>query len=134
MKNFYERDYLDGEPAVYPGHPVVIAYLIMNRFASLEEATTTEPGATYNRALGSHDIPGAGGEVHMALNLLRKCLVQERSSEEVVDEYAAYWHQYKAGGHEKYVEAGHAQLLKVRDKFLQQIQNWPKEAEKEDNI
>lgn len=63
-----------GGAAVYPGHPVTIALLITHAFPSLAAAnhvTEEQPGIAYCDALTSPEIPGAGGCVHMALDLLR---------------------------------------------------------------
>jgi hypothetical protein len=58
-----------GEPVVYPGHPVALAVLIMAKYPSLEAAET----GSHCAALSDQDIPGAGGNVWMALDLLRMC-------------------------------------------------------------
>lgn len=58
------------EVAVYPGHPITLAWIITKVFPTFEEAfKTTE----YNwaAALGSIDVPGAGGCVHNALHVLQ---------------------------------------------------------------
>lgn len=128
MGNFFERDYLNGEDLVYPGHPVVIAYLIMRRFESYVEATEKNEGAMYNRALSSADIPGGGGEVNMALDILKACIVDKREPSAVADEYSKYWLDYKAGGHLKSVDSGNKQYLHIREMFLDKIKYWPHKA------
>lgn len=60
-----------GEPVVYPGHPVALAVLIMAKYPSLEAAETKT--GSHCAALSDQDIPGAGGNVWMALDLLRMC-------------------------------------------------------------
>ena len=60
-----------GEPVVYPGHPIALALLIMAKYPSLEAAETKN--GQYSAALSDQDIPGAGGNVWMALDLLRMC-------------------------------------------------------------
>jgi hypothetical protein len=64
-----QRDVLGKEDAVYPGHAVTLALLIVHAFDSLEAAEAK--GRNYPAALGSHLIPGAGGNVYGALGLLR---------------------------------------------------------------
>ena len=59
-----ERLALGGEFAIYPGHPVTIAYIIMSKYKNLEMAQAL--------ALGNNDIPGAGGRVNSALRLLQE--------------------------------------------------------------
>lgn len=67
------RDYeLLGEVAVYPGHPITLAYLITQVFLSYEEAAKISAGDFFcPAALGSSDIPGAGACVYEALSLLQ---------------------------------------------------------------
>jgi hypothetical protein len=57
------------EQAVYPGHPVTIAFCIVNAFETYEEAFAPTPH-NFAEALGSCAIPGAGGCVSSALHLL----------------------------------------------------------------
>lgn len=58
------------EAAVYPGHPITLAFVIVQVYPTFEEAfKKTEHG--WPAALGSNDVPGAGGNVYMALDLLR---------------------------------------------------------------
>ena len=53
---------MDRHDAVYPGHPITVALLITRTFPSFEAAQAG--------ALQSAEIPGAGGNVHQALDLL----------------------------------------------------------------
>ena len=50
--------------AVYPGHPITLAWCIVKHFPGLPEAL--------KGALTSADIPGAGGNVHSGLDVLRR--------------------------------------------------------------
>jgi hypothetical protein len=52
-----------GEAAVYPGHPIVLGYLIARTYSSLDDAKLS--------ALKDTRIPGAGGSVCDALELLQ---------------------------------------------------------------
>lgn len=72
------RDYeLLGEWAVYPGHPITIAYCIVRNYPSLAEALAVPEGRIYASALGDNDIPGAGGNVRAALDVLRQAAKDE---------------------------------------------------------
>lgn len=66
-----QRDLLGFDPFVYPGHAVTVALFIIHAFDSFEDATRTEARNFFPNALGSHLIPGAGGNVYGALALLR---------------------------------------------------------------
>jgi hypothetical protein len=58
-----------GEEVIYPGHPTVLAFLITQVFKTYEEAFVRTESNVY-AALGSMDVPGAGGNVYAALDLL----------------------------------------------------------------
>lgn len=65
-----ELECLNGEFAVYPGHPVVLGYILTNAYPSLAEALMPTEVNRHD-ALGNSNVPGAGGNVYMALDLLR---------------------------------------------------------------
>lgn len=54
---------------VYPGHPVVIAYFVVSVFPTYDEAFKPTKHNLYC-ALGDSRIPGAGGCVYSALDVL----------------------------------------------------------------
>lgn len=56
---------------VYPGHPVVVALCVVSRFDSYEKAIEPMSKGT-PRALGDLHIPGSGGCVYLALELLKR--------------------------------------------------------------
>lgn len=69
-----DRDLL-GESAVYPGHPVTVALCIIRHFPSLAAATNRGPADVWGHAppnaLSDSTIPGAGGNVYLALDLIQ---------------------------------------------------------------
>lgn len=65
-----ELDLPDGA-SVYPGHPLTIAYLITKAHSCFEEAAAPTCHG-FARALGNNEVPGAGGNVHHGLEVLRK--------------------------------------------------------------
>ncbi len=77
------------EFAVYPGHPVTIAWVIVQAFPTFDSAfKNTE--FDFPAALGSPDIPGAGGCVYGALDFLsslRKGTCSEVEAFRRADEY-----------------------------------------------
>ncbi len=111
-----------GEPSVYPGHPVTIAWVIVNAFPSYEAAfAKTESG--YAAALASGDIPGAGGNVYAALDLL------QRFREGVpFDDAIAYsnrvWQSYTSDGFRDRREPGQAQADKVTAQLRERASWW----------
>lgn len=60
-----------GEWAVYPGHPITVAYVITKVFATFEEAFKTSSSGPPN-ALCANAVPGAGGCVYSAMSLLKR--------------------------------------------------------------
>lgn len=112
-------------PVVYPGHPLVIAFFITHEFKSLEDALYVEPNGQYSAALASNAVPGGGGEVHQALDLL--CHIRNGMSPTDAVEYARKrWVDGNAGGHTKAVEPGQAQADQITDVFIERVQEWIK--------
>lgn len=70
-KTYNWEQNLLGEAIEYPGHPVVLACLVMARYPNLETAMRREPGREFLNALRDIFIPGAGCAVHAALDTLR---------------------------------------------------------------
>lgn len=60
----------------YPGHALVIATVIMEKYPSFAEVRNGEKYG-FPEALGDDDIPGAGGCVYSALDVLAKEDVEE---------------------------------------------------------
>lgn len=57
-----------GEPAVYPGHPITLAYLIVRLYSSLEAARAH--GKTFSAVEEDIRLPGAGSHNSYAVGLL----------------------------------------------------------------
>jgi len=56
--------------ALYPGHPVTIAFCILKAFDNFEQATEKPYGDNTPKAVASRLIPGSGGCVYSALDFL----------------------------------------------------------------
>lgn len=87
------------ESAIYPGHPVTLAFCIVHAFATYEEAfAPTEHNFT--RAIGDVRIPGAGGCVSSALMILRhlKSGMPFDEAMTLADDYWATCDNQQAGG------------------------------------
>lgn len=114
---------------VPPGHPLCLAYLIMHKYGSLAEARArpTVPdlyaGPNPPAALSDSDIPGAGGTVWAALDMLRYA---ETASLDVGVMYANdYWKSSELrSGNEWRFEAGQRQADGIESAFRAKAKQW----------
>jgi hypothetical protein len=131
---------LDGEFAVYPGHPLVIAYLIVCKYGSYEEAAGIPDGSPYPGALGDVDIPGAGGNVSNALHVL---MLIKKNGNTIDDAFARgdlMWGRCDGMedggptpndpkfGREHYLrryKAGQDQADAIKDRLREKLVTWP---------
>lgn len=75
--------------AVYPGHPIVTAYMISKSFSSFEEASAPTCHG-FPRALGDTRIHGAGSSVYAGLRVLQK-LRDGEAMDSIVAHAADIW-------------------------------------------
>ena len=126
MKRLNEEALLgDGQFVQYPGHPTVLAALIVMKFPSFGEASVRLPGATYPRALGDEDIPGAGSSVYAALGILE--MIGKVGIDDALIHAEDYWTELCAGD-KKFpgeVELGREQAVKAADYLRSAFPNWP---------
>lgn len=112
---------MDRFDVVYPGHPLVIAYVISkvytNPSAALEK---TEHNA--HHALGSLDVPGAGGEVWAAIDVI-KGLRDGKSPDSVLQLADHRWEMTTFNGHKDAYVDGQLQADEVKTK-LNEILTW----------
>lgn len=109
-----------GGGAVYPGHPVTLAYLIVQNFEDYEAAT--KKGREFPGALESAEIPGAGGNVYLALKLLRE-LREGMEPTEAFERADASWGRVD-GQKERYPERcrdGQQQADPLKRKLLEDL-------------
>ena len=125
LTSAWEKEYL-GEASVYPGHAVVLACMIMDRYPDLASAQRRCVGATYPNALGDQFIPGAGGAVYAALDVLELAVTQQNLP-------AAYaraeycwncWEQESAEHNKVNAERGRAQYEKLKEHFARRVKEW----------
>ena len=117
-----ERELL-GASAVYPGHPVTLALLITHAYPDLASAdAVTEHG--WAAAVGSSEIPGGGGEVNVALALLRK-VAAGLPVEEAIAWGDERWTASAAGGHHDRVAPGQAQADAAKALLIERLATWP---------
>jgi hypothetical protein len=104
---------LIGEAAVYPGHPIVLGYLIARTYPSLDEARLS--------ALRDTRIPGAGGSVNAALEFLG--YLQDGVALNTFKEMAA--RQWKVDAVDpKAHKAGEKQAERLWQTFIQHVLPW----------
>lgn len=116
----------DRHATVYPGHPVTIATFILLKYKDDFEAALAPVGEhEFLRALTDSDIPGAGGCVHQALDLLRKVRKGHLSPEEALEEGKEMWvRRCKGGDHPKNLDAGNQEAEEISEDFLRLTQGF----------
>lgn len=97
---------------IYPGHPLVIAWFITKNYKNLQDAENPLTGA-----LGSCNIPGAGGGVHAALDCLWK-LSNGLSLMEVIDFANYHWKVDRDNGYSNVYLKGLEQASKVLPELI----------------
>lgn len=116
------------EGVVYPGHPVPIALLIMDKYPDLETARMRPEGSQFQNALSDNDIPGAGGNVHAALDVLECARV--KGGQAAFEHGTNYWVRCASGeNYGKNQAAGLEQAESIKDEFLSRVEAWVKTPE-----
>ena len=117
MGNDFSRDLL-GEAVASHSHPAVLALVIMGKYPTIAAAKAPTPGSTYAAALTDQDVPGTGGSVWMALDLIDAAQV-------VGVEQALALIEKRLGAAESPGEkAGFEQGLRFRERFKARFQEW----------
>ena len=116
------RIWLGGEELAYPGHPLVLATLVMSFFESHGEASKLTAHG-WEEAVGDVRIPGAGDQVTAAMHVL-KMAAQGATPDEVVLAANDYWIAGRAGGHVKKLEVGAEQSRLVEPIFREKLAAW----------
>lgn len=106
----------------YPGHPLVLAYVVMVVFGShAEAAARTEHG--WSAALGDCRVPGAGDHVAAAMYVLG-IGARGGSPDDMIAAAHAYWDVGHAGGHVKNVVQGRVEARKIESAFRERCCVW----------
>lgn len=119
-----ERSFLNGEFSVYPGHPVVLAYIITRVFSSYEEAV--KPKENIPAAVGSIDIPGSGGCVYSAVDLLTYLKKKTLSIDEAISWADRVWENcdnQKVKNYNRW-NKGQKQADSVKEKLCKHLETW----------
>lgn len=119
----WERETL-GECAEYPGHPVILACMVMDRYQNLGVAVRREPGQDFGNALSDSFIPGAGCAVHAALDTL--CHAQERGLEAAYAAAERYWQGWERQHPNNVTRAAHGreQCERIKARFEGRLKTW----------
>lgn len=113
---------LSGSDFVYPGHPLVVATVIMKTYPDFQSANKPT-GLGFGEAVGDNNVPGAGCHVGAAMRVLQ--LGSEGCSvDEIVRWAREYWEEGQAGGHTKYVGSGVAQARAIEPHFRELAAQW----------
>lgn len=102
----------------YPGHPVVLACMVMDRYASLAHATQA------SNALRDGFIPGAGCAVGAALGFLQ--LWERGGPQHALSHGAAYWDNWEAQhvNNKEGAALGRAQAEKLLPYLQENVEAW----------
>lgn len=119
----WEQDEL-GESGEYPGHPVILACMVMDRYPNLESARTVDPGESSNRALRDNFIPGSGCAVNAALNTLERATTEGlESAYKGSEDYWTGWELQSPKNAERAAH-GRAQAEKMKAGFESRLKTW----------
>lgn len=123
--NRWENEVL-GEHAQYPGHPLILACMVMDRYPNLETALRREQGREFSNALSDNFILGAGCAVHAALATLRQAM--GHGLEAAYAHANQYWLAWEQQNPKNALGAAHGreQAERIRSRFEVQLNSWGK--------
>lgn len=119
----WEKEVL-GTHVVYPGHPIVLACMIMDRYLNLDKATEMREDEQFQAALSDSFIPGAGCAVYSALNTLDSAL--KDGAESAYVRANAYWDGFGKQDARNAASAkeGLAQFEQIKARFEHRVALW----------
>lgn len=113
-----------GEAVSYPGHPLVLATMIMDRYHSFAHASARAPGATYDNALADGFIPGAGCAVSSAMDVLMRAVGGDlETAVHHAERYWTGWEEQSPRNTERGL-VGRRQAERIRPMFMERLQAW----------
>lgn len=114
-----------GEHAVYPGHALVVAYVIMHVFPDVDSALEdTKHG--WSAAVGNGTVPGAGDGAYAGAAVI-EMLRQGHTPEEAAEWAQEEWRRRVgpgSGNHERMFQPGVEQAERFIDKFVSKARTW----------
>jgi hypothetical protein len=116
-----------GERPAYPGHPILLSVLIMDRYQSLAHARLRDAGAIYSNVASDWFIPGAGDAVCSALDVLELALqAQADATLKAFAEAERYWAAWERQqpGNARSAAAGRELAERAKALFLARLAGW----------
>lgn len=107
----------------HPGHPAVIAVLIMTKYPSLAAARQPEDGLGCPIVLADGDIPGAVEQVSVALDILAG--LRRDGPEAAFERATLQWSRRTARHFRDRHLPGQRQAENFRHRFLELAAGWP---------
>lgn len=119
----WEKEHL-GEHGVYPGHPIIGACMVMDRYPNLGTARERRPNSDSGNALSDSFIPGAGCAVHAALDTLH--FAQTQGLEPAYAHAARYWDGWERQNEKNKASAeqGRRQAERIKPYFEARLKVW----------
>ena len=119
----WEKEVL-GEHAEYPGHPVILGTMVMDRYECFEHAAARGEGEKYYNAISDSFIPGAGCAVSSTMSVLK--LAIEKNPEAAFAEAERYWKGWEEQSPQNRERAAHgrAQAERAKGMFLARLKAW----------
>lgn len=108
----------------YPGHPVVLGVMVMDRYHSFDHANQTPRGGQYYNAISDSFIPGSGCAVSSTMSVLKLGL--ELGAEAAFKEAERYWQGWEDQSPKNLKSAarGREQAEKMKHLFVQRLEAW----------
>jgi len=111
------------EGAVYPGHPLVLAYLVMRNFESLEDANAIPRGKVGKNVFSRAALPGSIANLETALAVLALTRRGELTLARDIADQAWLDSRHQTLNREAW-EEGLAQAETVAMAYLQEAPGW----------
>lgn len=107
----------------YPGHPLVLAYLVMENFSSIEEALRIPRGKQVRSVFDVPGMPGSITNIEAAILVLKQARAGQL--EVAVDQARLAWSQSKAEAFEpEDVGLGQSHADEIREEFASRVVDW----------
>lgn len=109
-----------GESVRYPGHPIVLAYLITQKYSSLNQAL--RKNLFYLKVLEDKDIIGADKNIYAALEFLHQS--KNINFNKAWQEAQEDWKTLTDGYNDDVIAHGAKQALMIKEKIIEKLKSW----------